>query len=282
MPTDDTTIDWSYTNSRLYSSCPRALFYRHWRREGPSEQSGQSDEFPAQQEFNSGGALVGTAIHEALRKHIAEWSRGGTTGLQITQTTAESYIQQASDGRSGDARIDVGSLVTTAESHIKRFFRYIWPSIRSQRYITHEETSSFDLDKTTVWVRPDLCTRAVSDDKSDSSQFVIYDWKSRQPQEFEDPSLQLQVYALWAYREFEPEPERISPRLVFTSTGEVKRYHVDLEVLDRVKSRIRDDTNEWGSPDDESAFPPDPESEKCSRCSYLHSCVAGQREINRN
>lgn len=281
MPTDDTTIDWSYTNSRLYSSCPRALFYRHWRREGPAEQSSQSDEFPTQQEFDSAGALVGTAIHEAIRKHITEWSRGGITGLQITQATAESYIQRVADSRSGGLGTDADSLVTTAESHIKRFFRYIWPSIRSQKYITHEETSSFDLDDTTVWVRPDLCTRAMSDNGPDSSQFVIYDWKSRQPQEFEDPSLQLQVYALWAYREFEPEPERISPRLAFTSTGEVKHYHVDHEVLDRVTSTIFDETNEWDLPDDESTFPPDPEQKKCSRCSYLHSCAAGQREVNR-
>lgn len=279
MPEQDSTIDWSYSNARLYTSCPRALFYRYWHREDSDFSPIASDGATLGGPTSSEGALIGTAIHDALSAHISRWSQGEMTGLRRTQKVAQSSIHSALEEHPTFVESAVESLIRTTDSHIKRFFRINWPVIRSHRYIIHEESRSFDIDGTTVWVRPDLCTRSPPEGESEQRDFVIYDWKTRQPTLFEDPSLQLRVYALWAHREFEPDLDRISPRLLFTSNGHVEYQSIGTETIRQLKERIMTDVREWGSPTDESSFPAEPERDKCDACPYLESCAAGQQKL---
>lgn len=267
---DNTTIDWSYSNAQLYESCPRSLFYHYWQNINRN-----TDAEPAKRNVLRGqsrsGAIIGNAIHTALDEHISRWSRGKETGIKIIRQVARDYISDAINSNIG---IDINpeSLVHTTDAHIRRFFQVIWPQIRGHRYILHEKTDSFEVGSTKVWVRPDLCTR-------DSGEFVITDWKSRQPELFEDPSLQLRIYALWAHRGFEPDIDRISIQLVFTSDGRIDHQSVSEEELTRIKDRIADDVALWGNPNDRTNFPTDGSFEKCSNCPYLHSCSAGKRII---
>lgn len=269
---EDMTIDWSYSNARLYESCPRSLFYHYWQRTGANDDSEAADEQILYGKPGV-GAVIGTAIHTALGEHISRWSRGKQTGLEIVRQVARDYIHEVFNNNStvvSDANPE--SLVHTSDAHVGRFFRVIWPQFRDHRYILHEENCSFEVGSTKVWVRPDLCTR-------DSGDFVITDWKSRQPAIFEDPSLQLRVYALWGHQQFEPDIDRISVQLVFTSDGRIERQSVDKEDLAQLKDQIADDVLKWGDPNDRTNFPTDESFEKCSNCPYLHSCNAGQTTV---
>ncbi len=269
---DDMTIDWSYSNARLYESCPRSLFYHYWQHLKKKTDSNAAGERVIQDHLGS-GALIGTAIHTALSEHIGRWSRGEQSGLKIIRQVARDYIQKTIDTNSKMGS-DIGpeSLIQTTDAHIERFFRIIWPQIRGYRYILHEETHSFAVGSTKVWVRPDLCTR-------DHGEFIITDWKSRQPTLFEDPSLQLRVYALWAHQEFEPDIDRISIQLVFTSDGSIDHQSVDKRDISQLRDRIIADVELWGNPNCQSNFPTHESFEKCSTCPYLHSCNTGQTTV---
>lgn len=279
MTDPDATIDWSYSNAQIYASCPRSLFFHYWQRTGTAEATDSEGDIILRGSPESAGAIIGSAIHNALEEHIRRWAQNERTGMQQTQSVAQSYIRDAVSRREGSQPLDSSDLSKTTDAHLEKFFKTVWPSLRSQRYILHEETRSFKINGTTVWVRPDLCVRESTDEDSDADTFVIYDWKSRRPATFEDPSLQLYVYALWAYNEFEPDVERISPRLVFTGNGHVKRQNVSIQNLERLESRIIREVAEWNPPDRKSSFPTKPAHKRCSKCPYLSSCSDGQQEI---
>lgn len=280
MADPDTTIDWSYSNAQLYESCPRSLFFHYWQRQrtGNRKKSDGEGDTIFHRGPDSAGAIIGSAIHKALEEHIQSWAQNEQTGLQQTQSVAKSYIRDTVSREQGSQSLDSSALSETADAHLETFFRTVWPSLQSQRYILHEETRSFKIGGTTVWVRPDLCVRE-SNTESDTDTFVIYDWKSRRPSAFEDASLQLDVYALWAYKKFEPDLDRISPRLVFTGNGHVKRQKLSPQDLERLEMRITREFMEWNPPDHSSSFPAEPMSEKCNKCPYISSCSEGQQEV---
>lgn len=278
MADPDATIDWSYSNAQLYVSCPRSLFFQYWQRTGTAEASDGEGDSIFRGSSESAGSIIGSAIHNALEEHIRRWAQNQRTGMQQTQSAAKSYISDAVSQKRGPQSFDSTSLSKTTDAHLENFFKTVWPSLKSQRYILHEETRSFKINGTVVWVRPDLCVRESSAEDTDASTFVIYDWKSRQPTAFEDQSLQLYVYALWAYKEFEPDVDRISPRLVFTGNGHIKRQDVSLRDLERLKTRIIGESKQWNPPDRKDTFPTKPALEKCKKCPYLSSCSDGQQE----
>lgn len=275
MTDPDTTIDWSYSNSQLYASCPRSLFFHYWQRTGTAEASNSGGDAIVLGSTESGGAIIGSAIHKALEEHIRRWAQNKRTGMQQTQSVANSYIREAVSQGQGSQSLDSSTLSETTDVHLKRFFKTVWPTIRSQRYILHEKTDSFTVDGTKAWIRPDLCVREFNND----NKFVIYDWKSRQPSTFEDTSLQLSVYALWAHKKYEPDIERISTRLVFTGNGHIERQSVSIQDLEQLETRITSEAAEWNPPNRKSSFLPKEDPKKCKKCPYLSSCTDGQQEL---
>lgn len=280
MTEQDATIDWSYSNARRYASCPRSLFLHHRQQVKSAEASDEKNDAELRESTGSAGAIIGSAIHKALEEHIRCWAQNERTGMKQTQSVAKSYIQDSFSPGQGSTLSGSSSLIETADVHLEEFFKTVWPSVRSQRYILHEEKRSFKIGGARVWVRPDLCVRESSAEDSGADTFVIYDWKSRQPDTFEEPSLQLYVYALWAHRKFEPDIEKISPRIVFTKNGHIKRQSVSAQDLKRIKTRINNDVREWNPPDCKSSFPTKPAPKKCQTCPYLSECSDGQQEVN--
>jgi CRISPR/Cas system-associated exonuclease Cas4 (RecB family) len=273
MDKNDGGIEWSYSNAMRYDACPRSLFYHYWQhqREEVSE-VGQisSDEFAW---YSSPGALIGTAVHEGISAQIERWSRGQPTSRDEAHRIAHEVIEiskesQLSKGGLSESQID--SLTDTATDHLDRFLSVMWPQIRSGRYILHEQSRQFLIEGMPVWVRPDLCHR------DQDRNFVVTDWKTRQPEVFEDHSLQLQAYALWATSKFEPDIEKLQIQLGFTGTGEIRSLPVTTDILADTRERIRTDIDKWSQPSQQSGFPTKPELEKCQSCSYLSACPDGQ------
>ena len=270
-------IDWSYSNAMLYESCPRSLFYRYWQQ----DQTGDSltdDQQAEHMWYSSTGALIGVAVHAGIGSQIQRWAHGKSTSRDEAHDKAAAKIEAASLSSAHTGRIDHAfdreAVMRTATDHIDRFLSVIWPQLRSGRYITHEEVGSFELGDTTVWVRPDLCHR------NDEGEFVITDWKTRSPKVFEDPTLQLRTYALWAQTKFEPQRDRLRLQLGFTGSGELRVQKLTESRLQETRKRIQTDTEQWGDPNNQSAFPVNPDLEKCQSCSYLPSCPDGQDVVS--
>jgi len=268
-PPEDPRIDWSYSNASLYETCPRAFYYRH------CGQSGVESTDSSNRRARSIGEAIGTAVHEGIASQMERWRVGKEPSLQAAQSVAASHLATIHPENGAQACVDIesSSAQTTVQNHIQRFFHVIWSRFTTHRYITHEQTSMFEVEGNRVWAKADLCTR-----DSDGT-FVISDWKTRAPDVFENRSLQLTLYTLWAQTEFEPDVDRIRAQLIFTSNGEIVPQSVTESDLEELRSRISADLQVWNEEYTPSKFPVDPSAEKCSRCHYRPRCEAGQRAV---
>lgn len=277
MDASNRGIEWSYSNAMRYESCPRSLFYHYWHHQQDGQRKTEKSYADEYVWYSSLGSLIGTAVHEGISTQINRWSHGESTSRDEAHKQAVGCIEAASRPKSITSNRQNkwrSSLIETATDHLDRFLSVIWPQLRTGRYILHEQLDSIRIDDITVWVRPDLCHR------DPDGNFVVTDWKTRQPEVFEDPTLQLRTYTLWAQQVFEPNIDRIKIQLAFSSTGEIQVQSVSKADLDAVRNRIRSDTESWQNPSQQSAFPADPTAEKCGSCSYLSACAVGQDIID--
>ncbi|MFC7043702.1 PD-(D/E)XK nuclease family protein [Halonotius sp. GCM10025705] len=273
MDNSESGIDWSYSNAMRYESCPRSLFYHYWHHQ--RRDSEETGELYTEENvwYSTPGALIGTAVHAGISSQVKRWSCGQPTSRTEAHETASNRIESGVFSELNGETVSESryqSLIETATDHLDRFLSVMMPQIRSGRYILHEESSRFTVADTAVWVRPDLCHR------DREGTFVVTDWKTRQPDVFEDHSLQLQTYALWAKTEFEPDIENLRLQLGFTGTGEFRSMAVTDDSLENTRNRIRTDIEAWSHPTKQSKFPTKPESEKCQSCSYQAACPTGQ------
>lgn len=273
-------VDWSYSIARQYQSCPRQFYYQNSREEGSNNYTHKQY---SSDSIQPPRARLGTVVHACIEEKITCWQKGTDKSLRTMQQAATQQLQQyfnqhedaikrlhlsSEDEDNIDDLID--SLTHIAQDHLKTFFRVIWPKFNSHRYITHEETTSFEVDDHTVWVRPDLCTRDQTGD------FVVTDWKTGSVSQLENSTMQSLVYALWAYQEYEPDLNRILVQRVHTGTGEIDRMRPDREDIISIKTQIREDREDWTTLRNIDGFQPDPTLEKCNDCAYLSRCSAGQ------
>ena len=277
---------WSYSGARLFDSCPRAFFYRY-QATSPSEETGNNAFDPETEYIGSPGALVGTAVHQSIGREIDSWRKGGSPSMKGAQSFATEIIRQYCDTHDfsvedGENATDAhtrhdppriqDSLSRTANSHLQTFFQVIWPQFTSHQYILHETTDSISVHRHIALVRPDLCTR------DSDGRLVITDWKTG-PIDRQDQSTQLEVYALWAHRNYEPDLNRITVQRVHTGTGEFDRVAINRQQIDELIERIISDCEDWNSRRSRSEFPTNPEPLKCHRCPYLQQCNDGQNII---
>lgn len=271
-------VDWSYSTARVYDSCPRRFYFTNQPSVG-IDNEGQA----IGSRFLSPGATIGTVVHDCIEAQIDRWQKGDKLSLQAAQRQAtgrlQAYVERhekdleesfTPDDEEFDSTDRARSLIRTAHKHIERFFQVIWPQFGNHQYILHEETKSITVGDTTVRVRPDLCTRTADGD------FVITDWKATKSDPFEQPSLQLQTYALWAYKEYEPDPDSILVQLVHTSSGEFDRDRPTAGVFQTLKYRIQADHRDWSSRSKETDFETRPERSKCRTCPVLDQCSDGR------
>jgi len=277
-------VDWSYSTARLYHSCPRRFYYRH-RKSGQDEIIG--DESRSSIVIQSPGARIGSIVHNCIAKKIDYWRKDSERSLQSSQEAVAKRLQQYVDenvneiresytanGAKFDPEEFAQSLIRTAQNHLETFFQVVWPQFDSHRYITHEETSSFDVNGYTIWVRPDFCTRNREGD------FVVTDWKTGKIDRFSEPTLQVLTYGLWANQEYEPDLDHILIQLVHTSRGEFDRTRLDEDDLRRIKDQIHADTAEWTTLQSIEDFQPEPETSKCRSCEFLKYCDEGQMYLD--
>jgi hypothetical protein len=284
-------IDWSYSNARTYEDCQRAFYHQQEQISSTGSQSdpdslsasdGRSErlDYPLWRQA-SPGSIIGVAVHQSIGEQIELWKCGDHMNMTDAQEAAIALIRahterpeftnQAMNTTPVETR---DSLISTAKSHIRVFFREIWTRYSSHRYITHESLHSFTVDGHRVWVRPDLCTR------DRDGRFIVTDWKTNSLDTFAEATLQLRVYALWAYRQFEPDLSQLRTQLVSTSDGEIQMERFDSSDLRSVERRIVSDCEDWNSKSVISQFTPSPAIERCRYCPHLSECEEGTEVVS--
>lgn len=263
------SIDWSYTKSDLFSSCPRAFYHRYVQ--SSSSDAPKSSEPQGSRYSENPGSIIGTAVHDSISEQIERWKLNRHTSVEDACQQAESIIQESIENfDTTDQQADLErSMAGIARKHLRNFFQNMWPQFSSHQYIVHEESISFSVAGHTVWVRPDLCTR------DSDGRFIITDWKTSDPELIKDPSEQLLVYAMWANREFEPDLDRILLQYAYTNTGEFQRSLPNQTDIEKIEDQIISDCTEWNSSKTKSDFSAEPSQQKCSNCSYVPICPPG-------
>lgn len=284
----DRRIDWSYSNSRRYQRCPREFYFKEQNQSDSDDGNRSKSNTTLRGRSASGGSIVGQAVHQTIQEQIQTWHSGGNPNLQAAKERVSSLLTEycRKYGVPGEQRGEktgprestyahggVPSLVGTARGHLKRFFRFLWSQIKSHQYILHERTASFEVGESTVWVRPDLVTR------SSSGEFVVTDWKTSATPVRNLNTLQLYIYGLWAFDQYEPDLNRIRLQFGLTGTGGFERERVTQSELDVVRSRIQEESAMWNNASSRNDFEPDPDRVKCNRCSYVSNCAPGQEII---
>lgn len=276
-------IDWSFSNARLFKQCPRAFYYKNHRRESSAESSGEFADSVELEYHGSPGALVGDAVHQCISSELDQWCHGESVQMHRLLETADDALAEViersvslgAETEASNRWSDRESLRHSIRSHLQRFIQVIWPRYQAHSYLLHEQNRSFEVATNTVWVRPDLVTR------NPAGELVITDWKTT-PSIESKYDLQLQVYALWANHELEPDIDRIKAQIVKTSDGDVYSVPVETTALENARERICSDSTKWNEIQDCDGFKPLPEKEKCASCPYLPQCEVGKRKCRMN
>lgn len=126
---------------------------------------------------------------------------------------------------------------------------------------------------------PDLVIR-------EGDRVVIVDWKTGK--ENESDRVQMEAAAVWAVEKLVPEDAEIEGALVYTGTGEVKRFSLGRVERERACGVIRNDMEEMASlledpekniPRGEDSFPRRDNSALCRYCEFQEICFGmGNRE----
>ena len=262
-------IPWSYTRFKLYTSCPKSLFYfldtYHPTNAGPRPVSIS--------------AIVGLAVHHAIAEHVERWRDGQTIDLQSTLDSSKGHIQHLWNNREKTIvelinnsiveRDLIHRLESATRKNLHTFFKAIWPQFKSHKYVSHETVSSFDFNSVRVWVKVDLCTRSNKD------QLVVTDWKTGVTDPIDEDHLQLDAYALWAHEHFRVAFDRIIVQVANLRRGSLVKRTPTKTYLDEAKALIRQQVVAWSDLGSITSFVAQPDLEKCIRCQFLRKCPDG-------
>ena len=281
-PNDRIEIEWSYSKSKLFETCPRAFYYHYkpWKeRDLSTPKNIYLDESAEDSVFHSYGALIGSAIHHAIAGEIGQWRFGENPQRQRAKATAADFIEanydattihlQGSESMSSE-RSTVSELIATTDNHLDQFVESLWPNFRGHRYIEHEALVSMTVDQYRVWLKPDLCTR------SPQGEFVITDWKTGESPILSSTSPQLRVYCLWAKATLEPNITRVRAQTAHTRNGVISPIPVRSEHLQDIRSRIVSECQRWKDSTDYDDHPAHPALRTCEKCRFLERCDQGQ------
>ncbi len=268
-----TRLEWSYSRSALFRSCPRAFFFD---RVGPVDQGVGRRALPLR-------ALLGRAVHQAIAAEITVWASAGRVSLVRAQENALRRLDEAWSQRENRVIEVINGtqlpptlyerLAKSARSRLRTFFRMLWPHFSKQTYVMHERLDSFDLGSIRVLVQADLVTR------TERGEFVISDWKTGTTLEPEMEEIQMGIYALWANVGVGEDPDKILTQIVNLRTGQMARRVADPDLLLRVRTLINTEARLAVPPLRKARFKPKPTLEKCMACLFLRICPDGEREV---
>lgn len=262
-------MEWSVSQSNQYNACPKSWFVQHRSTEGikPSIRS-----VPLK-------SVIGIAVHRAISGQIDNWRDGKDVsafgaeeiGLEYLSRTFAQKNKTITEFANGVAveNETLSRMEDAVHLRIATFFKMFWPHLSKHQYVTHEKLDSFMLDDVRMWVQVDLATRDLN------GEFLVSDWKTSQSRHVEADSHQMEVYALWANRKFEPDPARIRTQVINLRSGHVDRRSVSTEELEMIKTKLIEEAASISEALRDGNFPASPSLEKCVSCNILSTCTEG-------
>ncbi|MCB0216910.1 MAG: PD-(D/E)XK nuclease family protein [Chloroflexi bacterium] len=153
-----------------------------------------------------------------------------------------------------------------------------------QDYLAVEAMGTFDVDGVPVYAVPDFAMERI-DPETELPGVWIFDWKTGQPRALD--SHQLQVYVLYAMRQWGVVPEDVTCVLAYLREGRLETHRFDMAAIEAVAHRIKASIDglrsthfdAGASLGDPEAFPMVPLDQAgprtCLSCNYRELCGRG-------
>lgn len=266
---------WSYSNSILYTGCPRAYFYYKKLKDESrrADENHNSTPLPL-------SSVSGIAIHKIISKTIDRWEEKPQVDFEELYRESMLWISHLIDN-ADHSILDVVNgktlspkiyqiLSLRVRRYVENFRKNILPQFDGHKHLSHELLSLFSYENLIIAVKPDLCTL------DPTGVLVVTDWKTGRNLESLQINKQLGIYAIWAHLEYKVPLSNIVAQYANLETSEMIRTNVTETTAMELTNIIRGDLSKWNK-HDISDFPASPKLVKCFECRFLKHCSEGQQ-----
>jgi hypothetical protein len=291
-------IGWSFSKMEMLNSCPRKYYYNYFGSSKRKSKDDNREEISVSKNVGNIHILVGDIVHESIaiylrkRQKDDEWNFDRL--LWVAQKKLTDIVDYTIDFRKGQQKEgeyaikickeiydDISrknEVLEFAKNKIKQSVENFYNSeefefIRNSAFYSDtiiENLAKFKLGNINIDGRIDV---AFNND----GKFHIIDWKTSYA-EYEETSVQLLVYALWAIDKHEKEIAEICIHKAYLLDGKIETLEFSRQHIERAKAKIRQSVDEmkmlesYGIEGIIDAFDCCDEPKMCKLCSFEKIC----------
>ena len=291
---------WSVSRAKRLRDCARRYFLQHYGSRGGGKPGAPAEvrDVYVLKHLRNRHMWVGEVVHEMVELALGAWRRGDEVPVEalVERGTRRMRAQYAEsmqgvyrerprqacgltehEYRDNISRDEWQAQRDRMERCLRNFFELeLTASIRETptwRWLALETTGSFDVDGTSVLVRPDFALRR------DDDSVAIIDWKTGGAYP-DDEWLQMAAYGVFARRAWGLGGARMVGTIAYLDDGETRELPIEEADLVRVQEVIRESIREMrrlsaaAPPEglDPDAFPKTEDRATCARCTFRRTC----------
>jgi hypothetical protein len=257
-------IGWSFSKMEMLSSCPRKYYYYYFGSSKRKSKEENRGEITTSKNVSNIHVIVGDIVHESIaiflkkKQKQDEWNFDRLLWLaqkklnDVVDYTIKSKNEQQNEGEYGikickeiyDNVSRKKEIFDFANAKIEQCLGHFYKSghfefIRNSAVYVDtivEHPSKFGLKDINIDGKIDVAFYH-------GSKFHIVDWKTSYS-EYEETSVQLLVYALWAIEKHNKEIDEICIHKAFLLDGQIETLEFSQKHLERAKAKIRQSIEE--------------------------------------
>jgi ATP-dependent exoDNAse (exonuclease V) beta subunit len=292
---------WSYSKIGALNSCPRKFYYKYFgNKKTKAKNEVDKERLQFLEGFTNKYLITGSIVHEIIAKYLKDFQNSESKNIDFYVQTGLKKLSESiklseniRQGLGGNPNFWVKIIkeiyyqsISTKEfkqicenkiaSDIKGFFltpefEYLRNGGTQKEALVEKKVNIPILDGFKAEGRIDLAFQS-------DAKFYIIDWKAS-ISDYEETSLQLLGYAIWAINEYKLESNEIILQKAFLKDGKIETLESTKEHLFRAKMRIIQDSEKisqmeiYGTEGIIEAFEAKP-SKSCVLCPFQEICEA--------
>jgi PD-(D/E)XK nuclease superfamily len=295
-------ISWSFSKMEMLNSCPRKYYYNYFGSSKRKSKDDNREEISVSKRICNIHILVGDIVHESiaifLKKSQKEDEWNFDRLLWLAQKKLNDTVDYTIDFQKGQQKEseyaqkickeiydDISrkkEIVEFANKKIRQSLEHFYNSedfefIRNSAIYDDtiiEHLAKFKLGNINIDGKIDVAFY-------DNDKFHIIDWKTSYT-EYEETSIQLLVYALWAFDKHEKDIEEICIHKAFLLDGKIETLEFSQKHAERAKAKIRQSVDEmkilekYGVDGILDAFDCCDEPKVCKLCPFEKICKSSK------
>lgn len=292
-------INWSFSKMEMLNSCSRKYYYYYFGgKKRKAKEDTNKDAIAFYSAMSNKHTSVGDIVHRCIATFLRKRQKGQDWNLdnlkwlaneqlkdKITHTIKLKNKENTSNQfpispikELFDDMVNENELIDFAKAKINQSLEYFYSSedfkwIRESASYNDtivEETAKFNLSNIHVDGKIDVAFHS-------DGKFHIVDWKTSYS-EYEETSVQLLVYALWAVNKYEKEIEEICIHKAYLLDGKLETLEFSRKHIERAIAKIKQSVDEmmllekYGADGIIEAFDRCDERKVCQLCQFEKIC----------